>query len=199
MKIVISTKIEKLGAQIPSVGLPPVVTCRPDAPCFSKCYARKGNYRRASVKNALQANLDAYKEDPEFFFDYIASNSRLVRFFRWFHAGDIVDDAFLLGMVRVARKNPGTRYLAFTKKFGIVNKYLASGKKLPANLRIVFSGWGARFEVLNPYKLPVSYVRFEKEDNSHIPEDAFKCSGDCSNCQMCWLLKKGQAVEFPEH
>lgn len=199
MKITISNKIEKLGSMIPSVGLPPVVTCRKDAPCFAKCYARKGNYRFPSVKNALAENLNAYREDPEYFFDYIALHSRLVCFFRWFHAGDIVDDSFLEGMVKVAKKNPNTRYLAFTKKFDIVNRYLDSGRKLPQNLKIVFSGWGASFKVLNPYNFPTAFVRFEEGDNSHIPPKAFKCSGDCSNCQMCWLLKKGQSVEFHEH
>lgn len=199
MKITISTKIEKLGAQIPSLGLPAGKTCRPDAPCFKKCYARKGHYTFPSVKNALEGNLEAYKADPDYFFDYIAVNSRLVCFFRWFHAGDIVDDAFLLGMVRVARKNPNTRYLAFTKKFDIVNRYLDAGNKLPKNLKIVFSGWGASFKILNPHNLPTAFVRFDKEDNSHIPPKAFKCSGDCSNCQMCWLLRKGQSVEFGEH
>ena len=199
MKITISTKLEKLGSQIPSLGLPAGKTCRPDAPCFAKCYARKGNYTFPSVKNALEGNLEAYKADPEFFFDYIASNSRLVCFFRWFHSGDIVDDAFLLGMVRVARRNPNTRYLAFTKKFDIVNRYLDSGKRLPSNLKIVFSGWSASFHVLNPHDLPTSFVRFKRGDNSHIPPKAFKCSGDCSNCQMCWLLKKSESVEFGEH
>lgn len=198
MNIHISNKNSKLGQDIPSVSLPPVVTCRHDAPCFKKCYARKGHFCYANVKKSLADNLEAYKADPDFFFRFISASTRFHRYFRWHTAGDIVDMPYLEGMVRVAQENPETRYLAFTKRFDIVNAYLAD-RALPDNLRIVFSGWDKKFEIDNPHNLPVTYVRFKKEDNSHIPEDAIPCGGKCYECIACWQLKEGQTVYFEEH
>ena len=186
---------------IPVINLPAGETCRADAPCFKKCYAlRQYNYRSNNLA-AHRRNLTAYKDNPRAFFEFVASNTAFERFCRWFGAGDIVDAEFFAGMVRVARKNKGTRYLAFTKKFEIVNDYVANGGKIPSNLTIIFSGWGAKFAVLNPYNFPRAFTRFKNNeaDNADIPVDAFPCAGKCSQCVACWRLKKGEAVVFDEH
>lgn len=195
----ISYKVAKMGG-IPCLGLP-VLTCRDDAPCKTsgKCYAMQGKYRTQSVKKGLMNNLLAYRENPSYFFEKLAIDIMPSRYFRWFHSGDIVDDAFFEGMVKVARKCKGTKFLAYTKKFSIVNRYLDNGGKIPKNLKIVFSGWGAQFKVLNPYGLPVTHVRLKNGDNSQIPEDALPCSGHCSNCFACWKLTNGESVVFDEH
>ena len=198
MNIHISNKNSKLGQDIPSVSLPPVVTCRHDAPCFKKCYARKGRFCYANVKKSMADNLEAYKADPDFFFKFISASTRFHRYFRWHTAGDIVDMRYLEGMVKVAQENPETKYLAFTKRFDIVNAYLAN-RTLPDNLRIVFSGWDKEFKIDNPFNLPVTYVRFKKDDNSHIPEDAIPCGSKCYECIACWQLKEGQTIYFKEH
>ena len=150
----ISVKVHKLGS-IPSIGLP-LCSCREDAPCrlSKKCYAMHGKYLTQNVQKGLQNNYLAYKENPDYFFEKIAIDVMPYRYFRWFTSGDIVDMGFLKGMVRVARKCGKTRFLAFTKKFSIVNEYLANGGKIPNNLRIVYSGWGANFPLLNPFNLP---------------------------------------------
>lgn len=41
----ISLNNSKLGDFIPSVNLPPVKTCRPDAPCKGLCYARRDHVK----------------------------------------------------------------------------------------------------------------------------------------------------------
>lgn len=199
MKITISHNNSKLGKEIPSINLPPVLTCRSDAPCFGKCYARKGRFLFENVKNSMGDNLNAYREDPQRYFDYIAANSFLNRFFRWHSAGDIVDARYLEGMVEVATKNPDTHYLAFTKRFDIVNDFVDKGGNIPQNLHIVFSGWDKYFKVENPHDFPMTYVRFKKGDNSHIPEDAIPCKGKCYECVACWQLRKGQSIYFDEH
>jgi len=198
-KICISHNNSKLGADIPSVSMPVGVTCRPDAPCFSKCYARKGRMAMKTVKEAYAGNLEAYRADPEFFFKYVSVMTRLNRFFRWHASGDIVDAQYFEGMIKVAQENPEVKYLCFTKKFAIVNAYLDAGKELPQNLAVVFSAWGKGFKVDNPHNLPVTYVRFKKGDNSYIPEDAIPCGGRCYECVACWQLKKGQSIYFNEH
>ena len=198
----VSVTISKLGATIPSINLPPVVTCRPNAPCIHGCYALRGHFRYDAVKNRLAENLAAYKENPKLFFDMIAEQTKLARFCRWHSSGDIVDINYLAGMCKVARKNKGVKYLCFTKKYELVNQYLDEGHKIPSNLRIVFSCW-KDFVPENPYNIPTTWVYFpkkgENEFNHLIPEDAIPCSGKCYACQSCWQLKKGQSVVFKKH
>lgn len=188
----------KLGADIPSINLPAVVTCRKDAPCFKYCYARKGNWRFSSVQQSLQKNLDAYLSNPKLFFDTVITNTALSMAVRWMSSGDIVDGNFLVGMCRVARVNKKTEYLCFTKKYEIVNKFITSGKRIPKNLHIVFSAW-ENWLPENPYNLPVAYVWSKDFDNSHIPDDAICCGGKCDKCLSCWKLQKGQSIMFNKH
>ena len=42
--VTVSNTNSKLGAQIYSINLPVGITCRPDAPCFKDCYARRGHW-----------------------------------------------------------------------------------------------------------------------------------------------------------
>lgn len=195
----ISKHNSKLGDQIPSLNMPVGRTCRPDAPCFAKCYARKGNFARPNVKAAHTANLEAYEADPDFFFHYISVMTRLSKYFRWHSSGDIVDERYLDGIVSVARENPSTNYLCFTKKFELVNAYLDKNGELPENLKIVFSAWGKDFIPENPHNLPIAYCELKGEDNSYLPCDCFPCGGKCYECVACWQLQKGQTVYFKEH
>ena len=194
----VSNTNSKLGGQIYSINLPAVVTCRPDAPCFKGCYARKGNWTFSNVKSSLESNLEAYKSNPDLFFESVAIQTALVRFCRWHSSGDIVDMQYFEGMCKVARKNKETHYLCFTKKYEIINEFLSKGKRIPKNLSIVFSAWD-NWIPENPYELPMTYVYGEKFNNEIIPKDAIPCGGKCENCQACWTLKKGQHVYFLKH
>lgn len=205
MKTIITTTNSKLGHTIPSINMPVGMTCRPDAPCFKNCYARKGHFTFSKVKQGLLERYQLYKDNPEKFFDTIVSElSGLVsyKYVRWHSTGDIVDMDYLYGMIKVANKCPNTNFLCFTKKFDLVNLYLSVHKshRLPKNLHIVFSAWDKNFIVDNPYNLPMTYVNFNgKQENANIPEIAIPCKGDCSSCLACWELKKGQSVVFDLH
>lgn len=200
--VYISTGVSKLGASIPSINLPPIVTCNPDAPCFKECYARRGHFMYQNVKNKYIDNLKAYKENPKQFFEDIAHGTRLSLYTRWHSSGDIVDEQYLAGMCWVARKNKNVQYLAFTKQFRIVNKYVADGHRIPKNLHIVYSCW-KDWVPENPYNFPTTWVYFpnKKEGvyNELIPTKAVPCSGKCYACQKCWELKKGESVVFRKH
>lgn len=199
----ISLNNSKLGDFIPSVNLPPVKTCRPDAPCRGLCYARRGNFAFPSVKTSMERNLMLYQTNSEWFFCYIKMFLKASGFkhFRWFGAGDIVDDAFFEGMVDVARSCRSTRFLCFTKRFEIVNDYINKNGALPKNLTVVFSNWGS-FICDNPHNLPTSWVEL-KTGAEYIPENATRCSGFCGECvntkASCWRMKAGQAVVFRQH
>ena len=194
----VSNTNSKLGGQIYSINLPPVVTCRADAPCFKGCYACKGNWLFPNVKNSLQQNLEAYKNNPTLFFESVTAQTALVRFCRWHSSGDIVDMQYFEGMCKVARKNKDTHYLCFTKKYEIINEFLSKGKRIPKNLSIVFSAWD-NWIPENPYNLPMTYVYGKEFNNELIPKDAIPCGGKCEDCQACWILKKGQHVYFFKH
>lgn len=201
----VSTSVSKLGASIPTVNLPPIVTCRPNAPCAKctaeggGCYALKGHFTLPNVKKSLNENLLAYKENPKLYFSMIAESFKMFNYARFHSSGDLVDMDYLKGMCWVARKCPNTKILCFTKKFELVNQFLAEKHKIPKNLVIVFSSWD-NFIPENPYNLPMTYVEFkDKSRNTHIPQDSIKCTGSCPKCLGCFHLKKGGSVVFKKH
>lgn len=188
----------KLGKAISNINLPVGLTCRSDAPCYKYCYARRGNWRYDQVIASLQKNLDAYLNDSKKYFDSISRQTALNRYVRWHSSGDIVDEQYLAGMCLVARRNKETHYLCFTKKYEIVNSFLAKGKRIPKNLTIVLSAW-SDWVPDNPYHLPVAYVYGRTFNNDAIPADAIPCAGKCYECQACWHLRKCQSVYFKRH
>ena len=203
MQVKISTTNSKLSGQIPSVNLPPIKTCRYDAPCKHLCYATKGHFLYSNVKESHIHNLACFVDNPQKYFDDIIEFlNGLVsyRYFRYHSSGDIINDEYFKGMVRVAKKCKSVKFLCFTKKFEIVNRYLATGAKIPSNLHIVFSAWDKNFLIENPYNFPMTFVDFkDKSKNPDIPELAIPCSGNCPECLACWSLKKGQSVVFHQH
>lgn len=201
----ISTSVTKLGTAIPCVNLPPVITCRADAPCAKcakeggGCYAMKGHFAFPKVKASLMNNLKAYRENPTLYFETIATTAQNFRRFRYHSAGDIVDYNYLVGMCKAARKAKGCDFLCFTKKYELVNQFVSDGHRIPKNLHIVFSTW-EDFIPENPYNFPTTWVKFADERrNEKMPKNAIPCGGKCSTCSICWNLKKGQAVYFKKH
>lgn len=199
----LSKSNSKLG-DIPSVSLPPIITCRPNCPCASLCYATKGRFRFSSNKQIMQSNLEAYQKDPDAYFadikQQLSGGVITYRYFRWHAAGDFVDIQYLAGVVRLAKEMPQTQFLAFTKKYELVNEWIAMNDGLPDNLNIVFSAWGNMIEVKNPYHLPVAYVRFADNNlNDYIPDSATECNGDCTHCLSCWHINKHESVVFHQH
>lgn len=199
----ISLNNTKLGAAIPSINLPVGYTCRPDAPCFKKCYARKGRFAFSRNKALLEGNFDVWKSAPHLYEMAAICACTGFKFFRWHSAGDIPDMSYLQMMVRVAKACPEVTFLCFTKKYGLINTYL-DANELPLNLTIVFSAW-QKFLPENPYDLPIAYIRLKHDDggNSLIPDDAHQCPGFCGACAetecSCWRLERGQSVVFDEH
>lgn len=202
----VSTSNSKLGKFIPNVNTQAIVTCRPDAPCKKNCYACRGVMRIHQTKT-YAVNTEYYKANPQSYFDYISgwlgSGLVIYKYFRWHSSGDIIDEKYFALMCELAEKHKETKFLCFTKKFEIVNKYLDSGKIIPKNLNIVFSDWGL-WHCYNPYNLPTTNIIFKKSndrfgENKYLPKNAFKCNSDCEKCQKCWHLGKGETVVFDQH
>ena len=188
----------KMGA-IPSVSLPACVTCNPGAPCFKKCYAVRMARRYKTVTAAYNRNLEILNNDPSAYWVQVRAAASMTRFFRFHVSGDIPNGEYLNNMVRTAAELPNTTFLAFTKQYQIVNTYLDNGGKIPANLIIIFSNWGA-WKCENPHNLPVCEVILKGSE----PAENWKiCGGNCTACACrgvgCWELKKGDTIAIYEH
>lgn len=197
----ISTSISKLGT-IPAINLPAGLSCRPDAPCFKDCYARKGRFRFENVRQSVANNFACWKENPFLYRTTVQWYAMQNRFFRWHSSGDVPDESYLSMMFDVAEAVPSCQFLAFTKRYEWVNSLLARRAK-PVNLSLVLSAWG-KWIPQNPFDLPVAYVKLKSGEGSDlIPADAIPCSGSCANCVSgkvcCWTLERGQSVVFNQH
>lgn len=199
-QISISKGNTKMGA-IPSVSLPACITCNPNAPCFGKCYARRLQARRATVRNAYAHNLDIIRRDPVTYWLQVKAAASTVRFFRYHVSGDIPNIEYFRFMVQIARDLPNTVFLAFTKQYNIVNAYIdhVGADAIPSNLKIIFSNWGA-WKCHNPHNLPQCEIILKGTE----PAPDWKiCGGNCTACACagvgCWELKNGETIAIYEH
>lgn len=200
MNIKISQGNAKLGS-IQSISLPAGLTCRNDCECSKKCYAKRLERMRPSVREAYKHNYELLKSSPNTYWREVEASIMMSRFFRFHVSGDIPDIYYLNHMVDIAERNPHCEILCFTKKYGIVNSYLDAGGIIPKNLHLIFSAWrGLKME--NPHGLPEAHVRY-RDGMTTAHENAVQCSGNCTECALteggCWSLKDGQEVVFDEH
>ena len=186
---------------IPSVSLMPYITC-PAAckgTCDGKCYAGK---LCAIYKTTLQSyarNVAIWQARPNYYFSGIKSVAMINRFFRYHVAGDIPNADYFNRMVQVARECPDCTFLAFTKRYSIVNAWIDTNGPLPSNLKILFSGW-SNLKPINSHGLPETTV-YGKHDT---PDPAWLlCGGNCSECSCrgtgCWKAESGDVIAFEIH
>lgn len=200
MNVKISSGNAKMGA-ILSISLPAGLTCRNDCECSKKCYAKRLERMRPSVREAYQHNYDLLNSDPDTYWREIEASIMMSRFFRYHVSGDIPDNTYLVKMIEIAQRNPHCKMLCFTKKYDLVNSFLDSGGKIPQNLHIILSAWHD-IEMINPYNLPEAHVRY-KSGNTTARKEAKQCRGNCTECAItddgCWDIKYGEQVVFNEH
>ena len=197
-KVSISTGNRKMG-EIPSVSLPACITCNPDAPCFQGCYAVKIARIYKTADAAYKRNLEILNTDWESYWQQVRRAVAMTKYFRFHVSGDIPNAAYFKEMVITARKYPDTMILAFTKQYAIVNRYIEVFGDLPANLKVIFSNWGA-WKCENPHQLPQCEVIF-KGDNVPDPWKIF--GGNCTECACrgvgCWELKNNETIAIYKH
>ena len=196
-KVSISKGNKKMGF-IPSVSLPPIVTCAKGCTCAKKCYAAKLCRIYANTRKAYARNLDILKNDMDNYFTQVKAAAMVTKYFRFHVSGDIPDMNYLDRMVKLAQELPGTTFLAFTKQYNFINYFLEYAQ-IPDNLKIIFSEWPG-MPMMNPHNLPVAHVIFKGQE----PADDWKiCGGNCSECACrgvgCWELKTGEHIAFYEH
>ena len=185
----------KMG-EIPSVSLLPYITC--PFKC-ADCYAAKIAALYPTVRNAYARNTALAQADLVEYMRQVENAAKMTRFFRWHVSGDITTAAYFAEMVRIAEDLPHTEFLAFTKRYNIVNAFIENGGTIPENLHIIFSEWDG-VEMPNPYNLPTAAVVRPGCE----PADDWKiCGGNCFECACrgvgCWELKKGETIAFNLH
>lgn len=207
-RVSISNGNSKMGP-IPSVSLPPVITCRKNAPCLKECYAIKLCKLRPTVKSAYDRNFEIYKNDPDIYFLQVSAAMKTTKYFRVHVSGDIPDAEYFARLVDVVRENAHCTVLMFTKQFEIVNAYIQEQFKnwkisrvnqiIPENFKIIFSNWND-WKCENPYNFPTTNVIFK---NTVIPDDWKICGGNCQQCACrgcgCWEVKNGETIAFYKH
>jgi hypothetical protein len=191
--LTVSSGNTKLG-NIPNLNLPPLVTCIENPPCAKLCYARKAyeGYAAHSCKSAWDGNLQLWQESIPLFQQ--ALDAWLAKYkpayFRWHSSGDIPDRDYWCMMLRVAVKNPGTRFLCYSRR-----SYAWSDAEHMANipnLRILRSLWideAGRDEYRPWFKV------LSKDELWYEPT----CPGSCSNCLICWHLLTGEGRTIRLH
>lgn len=181
-RISVSPGNRKMGGDIPSISFPPLLTCRPGAPCARVCYALKPYLSNRSVRSAWQRNLDMYLKDPKRFFEQIHAYVvwHCVERFRWFVAGDIPDIPFLEGVKQLCRETPDTSHLMFTKRYDLDLDL----DDRPPNLNMLFS----LFPGLDIPDWVQSHRKafFQDGTESRTTGKEFVCSGHCAACLYCW-------------
>jgi hypothetical protein len=198
LKVSISKGNAKMGG-IPSVSLPAGITCNPGAPCYKECYARRIEYRYKESKIAYARNYSIYNTDTGAYWLQVRAAAVMNRFFRYHVSGDIPGAAYFTEMVKTAEMLPGTRFLAFTKQYKIVNDFINGGGIIPDNLKIIFSNWFT-WKCENPHNLPVCEII----PKNGAPGDNWKvCGGNCTACACqgvgCWEVKNGDIIAIYKH
>lgn len=190
---------------INSVSLPAGLTCRNDCACRDKCYAKKIERLRPTVRDAYKRNYEILKTNPNQYWREVEASVMMSRFFRFHVSGDIVDYDYFSKIVDIAERNKHCEILIFTKKYAIVNKYTHDmhkhGFSMPENLHVIYSVWDG-LDVDNPYNYPEAHVRY-RDGHTTASKFAIECGGNCTECASvccgCWSLEKGQQVVFNEH
>ena len=197
IKASISKGNTKMG-KVPSFSTMPGKTCSKLAcrTCLKECYAMKAVRKYKETRNAYTRNTRLALDHREELFSQLGTflARKNPEFFRFHVAGDIPDQDYLDRMYQIARDNPDTSFLAFTKRY-----YLTYAKR-PKNMTIVFSAWpGVKFH--RKRGIPVAWmVDKAGVEQRHLNRNVIWCPGHCETCGMCWALPQlGLDVCFPQH
>lgn len=206
MKVKISLGNTKMG-KIPSVSLPPIKSCGNCNDCAKHCYAMKAYRQYPLTKAAYDNNYKLATENREQYFsdirEYLKKNKP--KYFRWHTAGDILDLKYLFEMNRIATEFKKTKFLCFTKMYGLVDEFLFVRNFAP-NFKMFLSAWLDKENIsynkigirkhFNLDDLSIARTVNKGDLDRHI---GFKCEGNCEQCGFCFESKNGSTVIFEMH
>ena len=175
--------------------MPPIITCRDNAPCTKDCYAVKAAHRYPNARKAWQNNLEVYQASPEQFFTEVSDFllKKKPERFRWHVAGDIPDTHYAQGMLEVARNHSNVKFLCFTKNYRMLSLIQPA---IPENLAMIASVWPGLAVPAAMMNVPKAYLTCDRR----LPKEYYKCVGSCVDCAVCWeLAQLGCNVAFDKH
>jgi hypothetical protein len=188
--ISVSENNTKMGG-IPSVSLVPVVDCPKGCLCAKDCYALNLCKRRNSVLKAWERNSRIVRADMPLFIRQLSGWLlwKAPKFFRWHVGGDFLSMEHLKGAVKIAKENPNTRFLAFTKRYDLLSKI----GETPDNFVLSLSAWvGMDFDTKLAKRYPVAWCFDKDNTDTRIPKNSFKCQGSCASCKVCFMAKEAE-------
>ena len=162
--------------------------------CF-KCYATRGNYARATVKNAMKRRLLKLRKaikHAAYRALYIEAFVELLRGedeMRWHDSGDIISVEHLKIIAEIARQTPWCDHWLPTKELGRVTEWLDRGHVRPDNLCIRVSGYMIG-EIPKDLPKGINSASVHKDRDRNRKNDCgavrLHTTCDGAKCRKCW-------------
>jgi hypothetical protein len=178
----------------------------------SGCYALKGWYpKRKVIADTFEKRYQSLKDPQWSEAMAFLINAKKLAYFRWHDSGDLQGVWHLEKIVQVAILTPDTWHWLPTREWGIVNKYISAGNKIPDNLCIRLSA--TMFDKEAPRQLASklgvctsevssdeSKVSCPAHNNTYVTQNGQKkeWKGHCGSCRNCWD-KKVSNVTYLRH
>ncbi len=172
-------------------------TCFMDCP---GCYGKTGNYRYASVKNALATRTEIVKTDLVFFVNEIIREikSHKIEFVRIHATGDFFSSDYVKAWIEIATACKATVFWTYTKAFGHGFDNELNTLNSMENVNIVSSmvpGFGMNFGHCD-YVMEMYNDLTSKGENPYICKCGIDDTVHCNECHKCAERKY---VLFLEH
>lgn len=193
----------KTGQNVRTISLIPIHDCVNCSGCSRLCYDLRNDCIYPSVLNDRARNSALRQTNPEKYWIKVAElvAQEFVTELRINVGGDLRSEDFLFINKWVAKANPKTDILFFTKNYKGINEYL-DNNTFESNIHPIMSAW-LGMEMDNPHNLPCSHVLWADGKTTAPEFGAYYCGGNCSACHFksegCWTLKNGESVIFMAH
>lgn len=198
MKVKLSRGNKKLGKRKTlTINLSPIGTCQ-GMPCFNsgECYCLKAIRQYKNVRAIWMDNYLGWFFNPDNFFKTIEEEikKRKPKFFRWHSAGEIPSQDYFERMKKIAKDNPKTSFLCYTKRYDLVFGII------PKNLQIIISAYpGIKIKKSLRRRFPIAWFIDGDRENRKLGI-CVKCPGYCPDCRICWNLSTlDKNVIFKKH
>jgi len=192
---------KKLGKNILTFSLPPVVTCPGSTPyCRKICYAKKGFMLAPTVLKSWTQNFQQSQE-PDFVDKVVGdvknklTKNPNIKAMRIHVAGDFYSQAYLEKWKQIAKLLPELRFVAWTKS------WMLDFSNLPENFVVFYSMMKDTEHVadLSRTAVMVDNLEYAKKINGFLcPYEELKGSA-CEKCFVCYSANPPQTVVFRKH
>lgn len=166
--------------------------------CFAQAMmAMYGDLEKKLARNTKVLTESILEEDE-------LPDTTGMKIFRFESFGDLNNEIQLINYLNIVKKNPGTRFTLWTKRYSLVEKYFAE-HDVPENFTLIISSLMLNKKVsldfmkkLDKFKkgqlksFTVYNYEYIKE---HYKDMDINCgSRDCSGCRLCYDLNEVEEI-----